>query len=161
MFSSSTTVVEYTPTVATVPTRLLSLLVLAASALFAQPDRWLLLRGINPGQDTHVHTVDGRRHNGGFISTSETQIVIRQRDGDHTFAKDQIRKVSVRKGIKRARNAAIGAVIGSASMGTLAAIAGDGDKSFVAAAAVGYAIIGAGIGAIFPGYDTLYRAPKP
>jgi hypothetical protein len=46
-------------------------------------------------------------------------------------------------------------------MGTLAAIVSDGEGAvFVAAAVTGYAIIGAGVGALFPGYDMLYRAPK-
>jgi len=104
---------------------------------------------------------DGKKHSGGFISTSDTAIVIRLRNGDQSYAKDQIQKISVRKGSKRWRNAGVGAAIGAATMGTLAAIViGDDDGSFVAAAAVGYAIIGAGIGALFPGYDTIYRVPK-
>jgi len=132
----------------------------AAVTAFAQSDNWPLLRGIYPGQTVHVHTMDGARHAGGFISTSDTGIGIRQRTGDRNFTKGEIRKVSVRKASKRWRNAAIGAGIGAVGMGTLAAAA-DTDSSIVAAAAIGYAFIGAGLGVLFPGYDTLYRAPKP
>ena len=142
--------------------RSLSLLLVAATALLAQADNWPLLRGIYPGQHTHVHLLDGKRHSGGFISTTDANIVIRVPTGDQTFAKDQIKKVSVRKGSKRWRNAAIGAAVGAATIGILFAAndGGDADSSFIAGAIVAYGVIGAGIGALFPGYDTLYRAPR-
>ena len=81
--------------------RTLSLLVLAAASLVAQADNWNLLRGIYPGQATHVHTLDGRLNSGGFISQTDDNIVIRLRTGDQTFSKDQIKKISVRKSSKR------------------------------------------------------------
>jgi len=126
----------------------------------AQTDNWILLRGIYPGQDTHVHTLDGRLLTGGFISTTDDNIVIRQRMGDETFAKSQIKKVSVRKLSKRGRNSLVGAGIGALAMGGLAAAVTKGDGTVTAAAALAYGIIGAGIGALFAGYDTLYRAPR-
>lgn len=140
--------------------RTLCLLHLAAAAMLADTRDWTLLRGIYPGQVTHVHMMDGQMLSGGFISTSPTAIVIRLRNGDQSFAKDQIRKVSVRKGSKRWRNAGVGAAVGAAALGTYAAIVVDDNRGTVAAAAaIGYGMIGAGIGALFPGYDTLYRAP--
>jgi hypothetical protein len=139
--------------------RALSLLLITMAALLAQTDGWILLRGIYPGQDTHVHLLSGGKQTGGFISTTDANIVIRLRTGDQTFTKDQIRKVSVRKLGKRARNALIGGGIGAGVMGGVAAGL-TGDSTIAAAAAVGYGIIGAGIGALFPGYDTLYRAPR-
>jgi hypothetical protein len=140
----------------------LFLLLASAAALLAQADGWPLLRGINPGQVTHVHLLEGKLHSGGFISTTDANIVIRLRTGDQTFAKDQIKKVSVRKGSKRWRNAAIGAAIGAATIGILFAAndGGDADSSFIAGAIVAYGVIGGGIGALFPGYDTLYRIPR-
>jgi hypothetical protein len=139
--------------------RSLSLFLIATAGLFAQADSWALLRGIYPGQHTHVHLLSGDTQTGGFISTTDANIVIRLRTGDQTLAKEQIQKISVRKLSKRGRNALIGAGIGAGVMGGLAAgLTGDG--TFAAAAAVGYGIIGAGIGALFPGYDTLYRAPR-
>lgn len=134
-----------------------------APALLAQEaDNWPLLRGINPGQNTHVHLFDGKRHSGGFISTTGDNIVIRVRTGDQTFTKDQIKKVSVRKGSKRWRNAAIGAAIGAASIGILfvAQEGGDAGAPFTVGAIAFYGVIGGGIGALFPGYDTIYRAPR-
>ena len=68
--------------------RSLSLLLVAATALLAQADNWPLLRGIYPGQDTHVHLLDGKRHSGGFISTTDANLVIRVPTGDQTFAKE-------------------------------------------------------------------------
>jgi len=45
-------------------------------------------------------------------------------------------------------------------MGGVAAAASEADGGIVAAAMVGYGIIGAGIGALFPGYKTIYREVK-
>ena len=143
--------------------RTLTLLILAAVPLLAQADNWILLRGIYPGQLTHVHMLDGRLQSGGFISTTDANIVIRLRTGDQTFGKDQIKKVSVRKGSKRWRNAGIGFATGAAAVGVLVAVVADeGDviAPLVAGVVVVYGLMGAGIGALFPGYDTLYRAPR-
>ena len=142
--------------------RILFILVLAAASLVAQADNWNLLRGIYPGQTTHVHALDGRFNSGKFISTTDDNIVIRLRTGDQTFTKNEIKKISVLKSSKRWRNAGIGAAIGASAIGA-AAIASndlDGHGSLVAGAVIGYGLIGAGIGALFPGYDTLYRAPR-
>ena len=140
--------------------RTLSILVLAAASLLAQTDDWTLLRGIYPGQTTHVHTLDGRMNGGGFISTTDDNIVIRLRTGDQTFTKDQIKKISVRKSSKRWRNAAIGAATGAVAIGVLLAANDVEADPFVAGAVIFYGLAGAGIGALFPGYDTLYRAPR-
>ena len=143
----------------------LFLLAATAALLLAQADNWTLLKGVNPGQDTHVHLLDGKRHTGGFISVTDTEVVIRQRTGDQAFPKDRIKKISVRKGVKRWRNAAIGAGIAAAAVGTALGVvyaASDGhgsDYSLIAAGISAYAVIGAGVGALFPGYDTIYRAP--
>ena len=140
--------------------RTLSMLVLAAASLVAQADNWNLLRGIYPGQATHVHTLDGRFNSGKFISTTDDNIVIRLRTGDQTFTKDQIKKISVRKSSKRWRNAGIGAAIGAVAIGVLFAANDVEADPLVAGAVIFYGLVGAGIGALFPGYDTLYRLPR-
>jgi hypothetical protein len=143
--------------------RTLSILILATATLLAQADNWPLLRGIYVGQDTHVHLLDGRRQTGAFTSMTDTNIVIRQRTGDQTYTKDQIKKVSVRKGSKRWRNAGIGFATGAITTGVLIAVADDGgdvSSPIFIAAVIFYGLVGAGIGALFPGYDTLYRAPR-
>jgi len=138
---------------------LLRLLLISAVA-FAQTDSWVLMRGIYPGQDIHVHTRDGRKHKGRFISASDDGVVIRTGSGDSSHAKKDISKVSVRTAGSRWRNAAIGAAIAGGSMGGLAANASDGDGDFVAAAIFGWGLIGAGLGALFPGYKTVYSEVK-
>ena len=124
--------------------RIVLLLALSVGAMLGQTDIWTGLRGSSPGQTVHVHLVDGTLQKGRFISTNEGAIVVRQRTGGQSVAKDQIRKVSVRKASKRWRNAGIGAAIGA---------------GFYAAAIGIYGLVGAGIGALFPGYDTIYRRP--
>ena len=133
---------------------------LISTVAFAQTDTWVLMRGIYPGQDTHVHTRDGRKHKGRFISASDDSVVIRTNKGDAAHAKKDISKVSVRTAGSRWRNAAIGAAIAGGSMGGLAANASDGDGDFIAAVVFGYGLIGAGVGALFPGYKTIYREVK-
>jgi hypothetical protein len=141
--------------------RTLLLLFLATTPLLAESDNWILLRGIFPGETTHVHMLDGHLNSGGFVSTSDANIVIRMHTGDQTFTKNQVKKVSTRKGSRRWRNAAIGAAIGASAMGTLVGVAGSGgDDSLFAGAVIAYGVIGAGIGALFPGYNTLYRVPR-
>ena len=140
--------------------RSLLLLALTAAGLLSQAGDWNLVRGINPGQTTHVHMLDGRMISGGFISTTDDNIVIRLRTGDQTFTKDQIKKISVRKSSKRWRNAAIGAATGAVAIGVLLAANDVEADPFVAGAVIFYGLAGAGIGALFPGYDTLYRAPR-
>ena len=141
--------------------RTLSIIILAAACLLAQADNWNLLRGINPGQTTHVHTLDGRLNSGGFISTTDDNIVIRLRTGEQTFTRNQIKKISVRKSSKRWRNAGIGAAIGASAIPVLvAANGGTGEPLAVVHQTILFGLAGAGIGALLPGYDTLYRAPR-
>ena len=140
--------------------RTLSIIILAAASLVAQADNWNLLRGIYPGQTTHVHTLDGLLNSGGFISTTDDNIVIRLRTGEQTFTKNQIKKISVRKASKRWRNAGIGAAIGASAIAVLVAANGGEVNPLVAVHAIFYGLVGAGIGALLPGYDTLYRAPR-
>lgn len=138
---------------------LLRFLLLSAVA-FAQTDSWLLMRGIYPGQDTHVHTSDGRKYKGRFISASDDTVVIRSGKGDTAHAKKDIKKVSVRTAGGRWRNAGIGAAIGAVTIGGVAAAASEADGRIVAAAAVGYGLWGGAIGALFPGYKTIYQEVK-
>ena len=141
--------------------RILFILVLAAAALLAQADNWTLLRGIYPGQTTHVHTLDGLLNSGGFISTTDDNIVIRLRTGEQTFTKNQIKKISVRKASKRWRNAGIGAAIGASAIAVPVAAAGGTAEPLAAIhVSIVFGLVGAGIGALFPGYDTLYRLPR-
>jgi hypothetical protein len=93
--------------------RAVSLMVLCGLALCAEGDNWDHVREIFPGQLTHVHGIDGHLQSGSFVSAPEAAIIIRGQKGDETVRKEQVRKVSVRTGGKRWRNAAIGAVIGA------------------------------------------------
>ena len=139
----------------------LLLLVFTTAGLLAQADNWNLLRGIYVGQTVHVHMLDGHLNSGGFLSTSDAGIVIRLRAGDQTFTKDQIKKVSVRNAGKRARNAGIGAAVAAAAIARPAAsIIGEQSPAAYVAAVAATALIGAGIGALIPGYDTIYRVPR-
>lgn len=138
---------------------LLRFLLISAVA-FAQTDSWVLMRGVYPGQDTHVHTRDGRKHKGRFISASDDSVVIRTGKGDAAHAKKDITKVSIRTAGGRWRNTGIGAAIGAATMGGVAVNTSDADRDFVFAVMAGYGLIGAGIGALFPGYKTIYQEAK-
>jgi hypothetical protein len=148
--------------------RILPLVVLCGLALCAQSDNWERLRGIGPGQKTHVHTVDGKLQSGSFVSASDAAIVIRGRSGDQTVAKERVGKVSVRTGGKRWRNAAIGAGIGAGIGVALTAkrcdpyawIAYPCGARGATIVGIAFGLLGGGIGAIFPGYDTPYRAAK-
>lgn len=128
--------VDYTATKGSFPTRALVLLAFSISAAFAQPNAWSRLTTIRSNQCTHVHLTNGTRLDGRFVTTTESNIVIRTGKSNETIAGDQVGKVSVRTAGKPGRNALRGAAIYS------------------------FGMLGAGIGAIFPGYQTLYRLPK-
>ena len=149
--------------------RAIVLLVVAPTAFLAQAADWTLLRGINPGQTVHVHTLDGRTHGGRYLSSSDDAIVVRQKSVELSFPKVQIKKISVRKSSKRWRNAAIGAGVGAAvgaGAGVPLMSSNCGFFSYkrcgpgitILTGIVG-SIVGFGIGPLFPGYETIYRAP--
>lgn len=141
--------------------RALVLLMLAPAALLAETGKWEALLGINSGKSVHIHMLDGHKNSGNFVSTTESSITIRQRTGDQTFPKDQIRKISVRK-FGRLRNVAIGAGIGAASAAGVFAGSGGSDEyvNVIIVSVAVFAAAGAGIVALVPGYETVYQIPR-
>ena len=130
---------------------------------------WSSLKQIAAGQTIKVIVKDGTSSQGDFQSATEDALVLRVAGGDRSIARDTIRRVSLKMNGHRGKHALIGAAIGAGG-GLGAGIAIDNDcspNSIVctgnkgkAILTPGFALIGAGVGALLPagGWREIYRA---
>ncbi|MBM3783228.1 MAG: hypothetical protein FJW30_02650 [Acidobacteria bacterium] len=131
-------------------------------AMFAQTDSWERLRAVPVGIATHVHTRDGRTLKGELAGVEGNVVVLRKNLADRLVDRADIVKVSVRKPSKRWRNGWIGAGIATAIVLT-AVFQSSGDLEsirFLIGGTALYAGAGFGIGALIPGYETVYKARR-
>ena len=139
---------------------------LAGAERQADSTNWDNLKQLHGGEKVEVVDMDLKSLRGGFVHFSDNAICLRTRAGEVTLERNGVFRVSFSPGAAgRARNAAFGAAAGVAG----ALIAGrvwstkgqpssGGDYAKAAACA---GAIGAGIGAAFPGWHTVYRAKRP
>jgi hypothetical protein len=150
---------------------LLPLLALIAdpSLRAAEKSDWSNLKQIAAGRAIKVAVKGGTSSQGEFQSATEDALVVRVAGGDRSIARDTVQRVSLKRNGHRGKHALIGAAIG-ASAGLGAGIAIDNDcspNSIIctgnkgkAILTPGFAVIGAGIGALLPagGWREIYRA---
>jgi hypothetical protein len=144
------------------------LLVAAAPSLrAAEKSDWGALKQVAPGQTIKVTATDGKSSQGDLQSVSDDELVLRLTGGDRSFPRDTIQRVSIKRNSHRGRHALIGAAIGAGG-GLGAGIAVDNCSPTVivctgnkgkAILTPGFALIGAGIGALLPtgGWHEIYR----
>lgn len=149
--------------------------VLAAVALGAAPQaanaNWDSLKQLKPGAEIKVVLNGVKSYQGKFQSVSDGAIVVRLREGEQTFARQNVLRVSVKGESHRRRNALIGAAVGAGAGLGVGAAADAGNKCsgfglpcLSSAGKVVFtplgAIIGAVVGAALPprGWRDLYRA---
>ena len=89
--------------------RALFLVMLMASGVFAG---WEEVRGVAAARKIEISVRKGAPAKGTFVSASETGIVVREKGGDRSIARDAIRKVRVADTSLRTRNGLIGTAIG-------------------------------------------------
>jgi hypothetical protein len=129
--------------------------------------QWDNLQSLRKGQGIQVVQMDLKSFGGNFLEVSDEAIRMRIKKEERRIPRSEVFRVSVRIPSRRARNALIGlAVGGGLGAGVGAALFyRTGGIDFAQAIIGGTTVIGAGIGAgtgaAFPGYATLYRAPKP
>jgi len=120
------------------------------------------------GQRIQVVDMDWRSLKGKFVRLSDDAISLETKGGEVTLERGRVFRVSAHGG-GRAKNASVGAAAGAAgglALGLLAFFLYSGEmdheaaKAALATAAV-WSGIGAGVGAAFPGWHTVYRAKRP
>ncbi len=146
--------------------KILSLICLFAvpCVSIAQSDAasWQNLRSLRAGEPIQVVEVSSGKHSGVFVNATDTAIVFREKSGDRTVQKEDVRSVKLQKNRHRLRNTLIGAGVGAGAGAGITAGAWEshgflGGKG--AGAAVGAVIGGLGgaiVGAVLPSHATIY-----
>lgn len=139
--------------------RILCLFLVTLSGLYAG---WDEVRGVGKGERVEVVVRKAPDVRGTFVSASETGMVVRDKSGERTVARDTIRKVRVRDSSRRGRNGVIGAGIGLAvgigiGFAVCPGCAGEGaGGKYVGPGAVVGAGLGAAAGLLPTPYRTIY-----
>jgi hypothetical protein len=126
-------------------------------------DSWDNLKQLQPGQKIEVVDMKLKSLKGTFVSFSAEAISLRVMSAEVSVKRPDVMRVSLRENSKRTRNLLIGLGIGAA--GGLAAGVGlmerePGYAGAVAGTTVLFAVVGAGLGVPFPGYQTIYRVKR-
>ena len=134
------------------------------------PANWEKLKRLAAGDEVRVVLNDGKSYAAKFQGFSDEAIVVRTFDGEQTFSRQDVLRVSAKKESHRTRNALIGAAAGcAAGLGIAAGYAASQRKEYpynhyfkvdgpILAAVLGGA--GGGLAAAFSngGWYDLYRA---
>jgi hypothetical protein len=94
---------------------LLPLLSLAAgrSLRAAEKSDWGNLKQVAPSQTIKVIATDGKSSQGNFQFVSDDALVLRLADGDRSFPRDTVQRVSINRNGHRGKHALLGAGIGA------------------------------------------------
>ena len=143
----------------------LFLLVLLPGLGLAQTGQasWDNLRRLGVGEKIEVVDMKLKSFRGTFVSFSPEAISLRVGSDEVAVQRADVLRVTSRERTRRGRNALIGLAIGAA--GGLATGLGimerePGYAGAVAGTTILGAVVGAGLGAPFPGYQTIYRVKR-
>ena len=125
-----------------------------ASSAQAPKDSWENLKQLQPGHKIKVVDMSLKSWDGRLVSVSDEAITIQAKQQDVTVERAKVFRVTDLQRSKRARNAAIGLVVGAIVGGTR-----DTEGNAYRAVLAGLlGATGAGVGALIPSYPTIYRA---
>lgn len=139
-------------------------LVSARASAQSPTNSWESLNALRPGQTVEVIDMNLRSFKDELVSVTDEGITLRAKKNEVTVVRDDVLRVTLREKSKRGRNALIGSAVGAAAGFAVGVALCHGDCDLARDIAWGLPAmtgtgIGAGIGAAFPGYQTLYRAP--
>jgi hypothetical protein len=141
--------------------RILCWILLTAGGLFAG---WEEVRAIPAAHKVQIHVRKGEPAKGAFVSASDTAVLVRNKLGERSIARDQIRKVEIADPSRRLRNGLVGTAIGVGvglaigwAVCPYCANEGHGDLYTGPGAAIG-AGVGAAAGFLPPPYRTIYKS---
>lgn len=136
----------------------------AAAASAANPPKpvanWDNLKALAPGDVVRVVLNDKKSYRGQFQRLTERAIVVHLAQGDESFDRMNILRVSTKGQSHRLRNTLIGVAVGAAVGGALGASRSEPDVYVYAAYIPSMAVVGAFGGAFVPtgGWHDVYRA---
>ena len=141
--------------------RLVVFAILACIQTAAQS--WEDLRSLKPGDSIKVMDTGRREQKGAFAALSADAISLRTGNREVSIERTRVRRVQIRSGSRRARNAAIGAAVGVAIGVTVdqtlgAYLRNESNGSGRPVTYIAPIALFGGLAAAFPGYRTLYRA---
>jgi hypothetical protein len=74
---------------------------------------WANLSALQPGQKIQVTRMNSKKDSGRFLNASGTAIILKERSGEQTIQKQDVRAVKLMKNTHRLRNTLIGAAAGA------------------------------------------------
>ena len=83
-------------------------LIISPSLRAADSSDWTNLKQLTPGQETKVSLTDGKSYQGDLQSMSDDALVIHSANGDQTFPRQTVQRVSIK------RNGIVAATLSSA-----------------------------------------------
>ena len=128
---------------------------------------WANLGKLTTGEKIEIVEMTSKKHLGTFIDVSESAILYRDRVGEQSILKQNVRSVKLAESKKRLRNALIGAGVGAGAGAGITAAAWENNGFFgskgtgAAVGAVLGGVSGAIVGAMLPDHKTVYRAVSP
>ncbi len=140
---------------------ILACLLATPSVVSAQ---WQNLNTLQAGQKIQV-VQTSKKDSGTFLSVSDREISLQEKSGVQTIQRQDVRSVKLMANKHRLRNALIGAAVGGGAGAGISAAAWEprgyagGRGTGAAIGAVIGAAGGAVVGALWPGHETIYRAP--
>jgi hypothetical protein len=126
--------------------------------------QWGNLNTLQVGQKIQV-VQTSRKDSGTFLSVSDKEISLQAKSGAQTIQRQDVRSVKLMVNKHRVRNTLIGAAVGAGAGAGISAAAWEprgyagGRGTGAAIGAVIGAAGGAVVGALWPGHETIYRAP--
>lgn len=136
-------------------------LVVATAGAQVHADPWHSLDALRSGEKVEVIDQQLKRYTGELRAVADDAIALIDGKKEIAISRDEVFRVGVRDRGRRWRNVGIGAAVGL-GLGTLIGAKPSGEDSdiLIVAGAVYGTAAGAGIGALLPGYRTVYRARR-
>jgi hypothetical protein len=128
---------------------------------------WANLSRLKTGEKIEIVEMTSKKHLGTFVDVSESAILYRDRVGEQSILKQNVRSVKLAESKKRLRSALIGAGVGAGAGAGITAAAWE-NNGFLGSKGTGAAVgavlggvSGAIVGSMLPDHKTVYRAVSP
>lgn len=142
-----------------------ALLALGASAILPAQSEWSKVVAIAPGAKVEVIHGNLQRVSGTFVAANDDGVTVSTESGNRGIARNEVRRLSLQHKSRKKRTLiglGLGAAAGAAAL-AIGATSGDIDirrDLVVSAGALAGGGLGAAVGALSGGPETIYRAPQ-
>ena len=79
-----------------------------------QVGQWSDLKGLKAGQSIEVVESSLKRHGGEFVSVTDNELTLRERNSDFSLKREDVVRVSTGSGARRGEHAVVGVLVGGA-----------------------------------------------